>query len=822
MKMSGPKHPELLIVGEAPGEEEDDAGEPFVGKSGQLLRNVLGEIGYDLKAVSFTNVVRCRPPENKITKRYIDLCSQFAVRDIEASGAKLVFLLGNSPLQGVLHETGITSWNGVLIKKGDVTYVPLYHPAYILRDMTRMSEWLNAMLDATEGDTKQSDSYELSYPQTVTDVLAMAEDLRQYKYISFDTEVQSLNPFTERSLLLAVSFARPGVAYSLPVDHPEAWWDISNANHRHANDHDVIVQEIINILQEHSGHLIGHNVKFDQMQAYGLLGDLEIDAAGDSMIISHLLDSRSGIHGLKRLAGLNLGMYEYDRELKAYVAAHKEANFDRGGSYAKVPLDILLPYSAKDAEATLKLHGLLYERLSKKQKVLYKQMIMPLSNSLTRMQCTGMAVDYYVANRYDLIYRNIQRGVLNSICADKYVKKIVKKDGKAFNPNSSLQTGKLLYKYYKAPITVKTKGGAPSTSADVLNVLKADYPIAEDIRYYKLLTKMVGTYLHPCATGVWSSDDGKVRTTYNIHGTVTGRLSSSQPFNAQNIPTPEKEPGTLLEFLPIKNMFTHSYWVSGKSKGVVMSVDQSGMELRVFASVSKCENMIEIIKSGKDTHSCVAIMSMTHKPVEDISFEEIAALDKAVRYRYKWTNWTLLYGGDEYTLSNLYSIPIDEAKETVRMYYELFPEVLDYKDWCAEFASTHGYIESPFGRREYLPYINDADNGKRNRSIREAVNMPVQSAASDTVLSALIIIDDKLRRAGYMSRLVNTVHDSVVLDVPEHEIAPTALLCKDVMENVAVYAKEYMPKVDFSWLLCPLKADVEIGSHYGSEEAYNE
>jgi DNA polymerase-1 len=300
-----------------------------------------------------------------------------------------------------------------------------------------------------------------------------------------------------------------------------------------------------------------------------------------------------------------------------------------------------------------------------------------------------------------------------------------------------------------------------------------------------------------------------------LHGTVTGRLSSSSP-NLQNIPTPEKEPGTLLEVLPIKNIFTHSF-----KGGCLMVLDYSGMELRVFASLANCKRMIQIHKSGRDFHSMVAIMAQEHKDLDEITDDDIAKLDKAVRYRYKWTNWTLLYGGDEHTLSGTYDIPIDEAAETVRMYYNFFPEVLEFQRQCVQFAEDNGYIESVFGRREYLPYINDRrDKGQANQAKRAAKNMPVQSTASDTLTMALPMIDAEMQKAGLKSLLVNTVHDSILLDVYPDEVDDVAALCKDVMENIAKYAKMYMPSIDFSWLRVPLKVDIEVGTHYGTLEEY--
>jgi DNA polymerase-1 len=452
-------------------------------------------------------------------------------------------------------------------------------------------------------------------------------------------------------------------------------------------------------------------------------------------------------------------------------------------------------------------------------------------------------LDDYVAKRYTHIYTKKRQEIYNTIQADKNVKRLVKSKQKdldvgkkkikfEFNPGSFAQLQLLYYTYYKMPVVGVTETGAPTTKSSALKQLEGDYPILQKIRYYKLLSKMLSTYLQPAAEGRWKCADGRVRTTYNLHGTRTGRLSSGgneQRINLQNIPTPEKEPNTLLQILPIKNVFTHSYMKNGICRtkedfqksfgdGYVMSVDYSGMELRVFASLAKCYPMLEIHKSGRDFHSTVAIIATMGKHIGDVTDEDIDGLEKSVRYRYKWTNWTLLYGGGRDTLVRMYGMTEDEAEAVINEYYSAFPEVLDYRKKCIAFAEDNGYIESPFGRREKLYYIADenAQKSKRNSDKRASVNMPVQSAASDTLLVSAVIIDEKLFDSDMDTKLVNTVHDSLMLDVPKDEIEEAAALCTDVMENVTKYAKDYMPALDMSWLISPLKADVEVGSHYGS------
>ena len=823
MPAHGPEDAKLTIVGEAPGAQEDEIGIPFVGQSGELLRNVLREVGFDPeKDVRYTNVVRCRPPDNKLgSKAIIKACSQFAHQELAGTPQGQIWLMGGSALMGILGEVGITAWNGIKVEKGGNTFVPLYHPAYILRNMNMLDEWLDAMLKAVDGEEERK-GFERVIINTVQGMLEMQLDLAEYDVISYDTETSDLNPYAEYSFVLSASFARPGRAYAFPLDHPETPWSVA--------EREQVYDILCDILMSHNGRVVGHNIKFDQLHTLAY-ADIDFAAGGDSMLISHLLDSRRGIHGLKHLAGMHLGMYEYEQELSIYINSHPEANPHKGGSYAFVPLDILLPYGAMDAEATLLLVEKLYDSLSDAQRTLYDEMVIPASNVLCRMQSNGLNLDTYIAARYAKIYNWRQHRLYEELQNDPKVRRMVKKHATnkkwKFNPNSSYHLSELYFEQYKIPVVGETPKGRPSTSAKLYKNLEERFPILHKVRYYKLLTKMLGTYIEP-VQGKWLSADGRVRSTYLLHGTVTGRLASEQP-NLQNIPTPEKEPGTLLETLPIKNVFTHTY-----KGGLVMSVDYSGMELRVFASVAKCMLMISIHKSGLDFHRMVAALSlrMISKndmlQVDDWAYAKaqfqpiIGQIDKPTRYVYKWTNWTLLYGGDEYTLHRMYDVPIEDAQETVRMYYDMFPEVLEYRESCREFAEDHGYIESPFGRRAQLPYINDRDNGKRHKAVREAVNMPVQSAASDTLLCAAIIINRYMQEQCMKSMLVNTVHDSLMIDAHPKEIEHLAHLCKTRMENISKYAAVQMPNVDFSWLISPLKADVDVGTHYGVMEDIDE
>lgn len=841
----------VMFVGEAPGADEDDEGTPFVGYSGRTLREAIDESGLMHYDQVYTNVCRCRPPENKTpTKRQAGYCKPMLMLEIERYNPDLIILLGNVPLDAVLGESGITKWRGTLIEDDDRAYLPIFHPAYVLRRRSELMQWIEDFevafdyMEGTLGNTDVSDEYSVGVVRTEYQALEMFADIVAAGKCSWDTELSGLNPYDGERLIM-MSFA---------VDTPEkkAWAVVANSDTLPTCDV---------LLQSDAIEKIGHNIKFDQLAIMALRGYWVQGIVGDSMLMSYILDPMPGRHGLKPLAGRHLGMYDYDQELSKYTQDHPEADPSDGGDFALVPGEILSQYAAKDAIATLELHNLLSEELTDAMRSLYQDLIIPASDALAVMESSGVLVDQEIVSEYTQAYVEERDRMEHKVASypetQRYIARRKEFDEKyEFNPNSSYQIGDVLYGAIMCPKCGRTMTwhdairdsaddtgtfyarcdscdeirafdkayvdahrfcgivppaltatGRPSVRWDSIKHIELD--IMQPYRIYKLMRKMLSTYLEPAADE-WIDADGRARSSYLLHGTRTGRLASRAP-NLQNIPTPEKEPGTILENLPIKNIFTHSF-----EGGCLMPVDYSGMELRTMASVARCGGMIEVFERGDDLHSIVTEQLYR---VRQSDFNEHDW--KALRYKGKWVNWTLLYGGGWYTLNRIYGVPEQEAKELVDRYYDLFPEILEYKERTLQFVREAGYVTSPFGRRRELPYINDQDPGYRSRAERAALNMPIQSSASDMLLCALVVIVDAMRDNGLKSLIVNTVHDSIMFDVYPGELDDLAWLCVEVMENMpTVYGPEWFPNLDFSWFTVPLLADVEVGSHYGSVKPY--
>ncbi|MFA5036396.1 MAG: DNA polymerase A family protein, partial [Candidatus Izemoplasmatales bacterium] len=509
-----------------------------------------------------------------------------------------------------------------------------------------------------------------------------------------------------------------------------------------------------------------------------------------------------------------LGWYDHESEMDAYALEHPEANprLKKPGSYKNMPLRILLPYSAKDSGAVVLLKDILYAKLTEMQKILYDELIMEISNLLTEIEYNGMEVDKYVAERYRLIYEMRAAELYEEFSKDKLVRrmtkdKVAEKKKWRFNPRSSIHMVEFVYVYGKIPVTTYTKKKVPSTKAEVLEDYVDKIPVLKKILYYKLLLNALSKNIVPALTSKWLSDDGLVHTNFKVAGARTGRIASEDP-NIQNIPTEEKAPGTLLEYLPIKNIFTSRFG----EDGVLLSVDESAMELRIEAALSKCTPMLEAFKSGKDIHTAVSSM------VTGIDYDRI---DRDTRYYYKRVNWTIIFAGTAYTLHKRYKIPMKKAEQLFESYFDQFPQIEQFIEDSIKFACKNGYSESPFGRRRYYTYIKSTeDSPAKFADERASANMPVQSPASDIVLMSAVIIRKEMDKRGMDTKsmlMINTVHDSIVIDCRKEVVVEVAALCVEIMENIIHWAGIYMPHIDFGWLICPLKADVEVGSHYGNK-----
>jgi DNA polymerase-1 len=305
--------------------------------------------------------------------------------------------------------------------------------------------------------------------------------------------------------------------------------------------------------------------------------------------------------------------------------------------------------------------------------------------------------------------------------------------------------------------------GHYSTSAEVLEALRGKHPVVDWILEYRELSKLKSTYLDALPQEV-NPETGRVHTSYNQTGSVTGRIASSEP-NLQNIPI-RTDIGR-----EVRKAFIASpgYWL--------LSADYSQIELRIVAHMSDDQAMLAAFRAGQDIHAATAA-AIYGVPLE--------AVDKAQRRRAKSINFGLIYGMSAFGLTRATDLTLAEAEDFVEAYFRKFPGVKRYLDGVRRLAAEQGYVETLMGRRRYFPGLkNQSDRNTRNREEREAINAPIQGTAADIMKIAMIRLPPALKQAGLSGRMILQVHDELVIECPEKELTQTAAIVQKVMAGAA-------------------------------------
>jgi len=518
---------------------------------------------------------------------------------------------------------------------------------------------------------------------------------------------------------------------------------------------------------------IGHNMKYDGLVLLNH-GLRVFPFSFDTMIAAWLLDPESHRLGLKKMAEseLNIAMME----IKELIGnGKKQITMD------KVAVEDVAPYAGADAEIPLRLEKILKERLIENDLIkVFTDIEMPLVPVLMDMEHTGIKVDehFFVKFAKELKQRLAE--------IEKRVYELV---GYNFNLNSTQQLSKVLFETLKLnppDSSNKTKAGTYSTSADVLEMMKDEHEVVPLILEHRELSKLVSTYLDALPKQI-NPKTGRVHTSFNQTGSVTGRLASSDP-NLQNIPT-RTELGHRVR----------RGFIADDGK-LLVSVDYSQIELRIAASMSGDKAMMEAFMAGEDIHAATAA-AIYNVPIDKVTKDQ--------RRHAKAINFGLLYGMNEYGLMRATELTLSEAIKFRDEYFAKFPGIKNYIESTRERAYKLGYVETLLGRKRYFPQLKgSAQPQVRVRAEREAINAPIQGTAADIIKIAMIRLPGELAKARLQAKMLLQVHDELLLECPEDQLDKTIEVTKDIMENA------YQMDI-------PLKTDAAYGSNWGELKAYN-
>jgi DNA polymerase-1 len=420
------------------------------------------------------------------------------------------------------------------------------------------------------------------------------------------------------------------------------------------------------------------------------------------------------------------------------------------GGYYDVPLDRLAEYAAEDADITLRLRDVFGVELARHgQQKLFREVEMPLLQVLADMEKAGVLLDRAHFARLSLENSARLRAAAGAI---------YELAGGEFNLNSTRELGEILFEKLGLRKVKKTKTGY-STDITVLEALQHEHPVIRKIIEYRTLSKLQSTYID-VLPGLINPESGRLHTSFNQAVVATGRLSSSDP-NLQNIPARDEFGRT------IRKGFV------APAGAVLLSADYSQIELRLAAHLSGDSAMQRAFREGRDIHNLTAA-SVFGVREDDVTPD--------MRRQAKIINFATIYGVSPFGLSQQAEIGIREAAAFIDRYFETYPGFRAYIDRTVNFAREHGYVETMLGRRRKVEDIDSTVTFRREGAERVAINTPIQGTSADMIKLAMIAIHAELAGRGLRSRLILQVHDELVLEVPEDEVAAVTALVKEKME----------------------------------------
>lgn len=627
--------------------------------------------------------------------------------------------------------------------------------------------WLNELLDGSDGTIKtdhpngrihaaQFEAKEVSTSERasvttidrrqydiITDRAVFAEWIDRLNHCSefaFDTETDGLDYMSAH--LIGVSFAiEEGKAAYVPVGH-----DYLDAPEQ--LERQFVIEQLKPLLESEKIGKIGQNLKFDA----SIMARYNIEMKGikhDTMLASYVYNSTGGKHDMDSLA---LRFLQHSCISFEQLAGKGKNQL----TFNQIPLAQAGEYAAEDADVTLRLHHRLNGLLEQEEGLqrVYHDIEVPLVSVLSRMERTGVFID-------------AQKLQKQSVEITQRLKELEQKAfeiaDQEFNLNSPKQLQTILFEKMALPVVKKTPSGAPSTNEEVLQELALDYPLPKVILEYRGLAKLKTTYTDKLPKMICKST-GRVHTSYHQAVTATGRLSSTEP-NLQNIPIRNEEGRRIRQaFIAPKG------WK-------ILAVDYSQIELRIMAHLSGDRALLEAFQQGKDIHAATAA-EILGIAIEQVSSEQ--------RRRAKAVNFGLIYGMSAFGLAKQLGISRTEAQHYMDTYFERYPGVMAYMEDIRLFANEHGYVETLYGRRLYLPEIKSSNGMRRKAAERAAINGPMQGTAADIIKKAMLLVDQWIQEFGDgRVKLLMQVHDELVFEVQESYLSEIENKIQKLMESSA-------------------------------------
>tara|TARA_B100000579_G_scaffold356964_1_gene312801 strand:- start:3017 stop:5287 length:2271 start_codon:yes stop_codon:yes gene_type:complete len=688
-------------------------------------------------AFDFDQYQLCSDPTiKKVLKRDCDI-------DIDANVYDWIVLVGSEALKYFTKINSVTEYSG---KKVEEKFLPVINPAMLKFKPEAKKTWdesKESIIKYINGEIE-----EVIIDESIAFGIQDTGDCNNYlrealeddgDYIALDSETTGLYPRDGHILGISLSYnGKQGVYIST----------------------DCFDDESERLLQELFAEktVIFHNAKFD-MAFFEYHFNFKFPKFEDTMLLSYLINENPGNHGLKTLAIKYTPYGDYEKPMYDWMDNYRKENGILKGEFqwGSIPFDVMKTYAAMDALCTY----LIFDKFKKikqnpKLKWVYDNILIPGTRFLIDAQDNGVPFDKTrLYKSQELMQDNIDEAI-TKLYQDSAIGRWEKINDKDFNPNSTVQLRSLLFDHLGLqPTGKKTGTGAHSTDAEVLGELKSQSEVPGLILDIRQRSKIKNTYLDKIIPQL--DRDSRLRTSFNLHGTTSGRLSSSGKLNMQQLPRDNPA---------VKGC------IKAAEGNKIVAMDLTTAEVYVAAVLAEDKALMEVFRSGGNFHSSIA-KTVFRLPGDVDNIAEHFATE---RQAAKAVTFGIMYGAGPKKISEqvtkdsgTYFSP-SQAKEVIDDYFQSFHKLKSWIDTNHRFIEQNGFVYSFFGRKRRLPNVKSSDAGVKSHSIRSGLNFLVQSAASDINLLGAIDMHADIQASKMKARIFALVHDSILAEVPEDEI----------------------------------------------------
>ena len=711
------------------------------------------------------------PTLSKVLMKDVDL-------EFDPDAYEWIILIGSEPLKYYTKVTQVMQYAGTIV---DDKFLPTINPAMLSFKPEAKKTWEDArnnIIGYISGDKKKAEINDEKFVGITTtegtlDYIQRCID-SPYDFIGIDSETTGLYPRNGYILGISLCYQPDSGAYI-------------NA--------DTIDESVEEKLQElfDKKRMVFHNAKFD-IPMFEYHFNVKISQFEDTMLMHYMLDENPGTHGLKMLAMKYTDYGDYEKPMYTWMDEYRKQNgvLKDDFKWEWIPFEIMQTYAAIDACATFTIFEK-FERALKKGNPnlmrVYKTILLPACRFLMAVQDNGVPFDKerLIASQ-DLMLEEITDAV-DKLQSHPGVIAFQEAEGKEFNPNSVLQLRKLLFDYVGLePTGIKTEKGENSTNAEVLEKLALQHEIPQLILDVRKKTKIKNTYLDKIIPQL--DRDGHLRTNFNIHGTTSGRLSSSGKLNMQQLPRDN----------PIVKGC-----IRAPEGHQIVAMDLTTAEVYVAAVLADDLELQDVFRSGGNFHSTIA-----HKVFKlDCEVEDVAEKYTTYRQAAKAVTFGIMYGAGANKISEQVTkdggkLSVVQARQIIKEYFGAFWKLEEWIEAQKALILKNGSIYSHFGRKRRLPDVKSDNKGVQGHAIRSGLNFLVQSAASDINLIGAVEAHGILNQKKMKSKIFALVHDSVLAEVPNEEVEEyCSILQTEIQRDRGIYIPG-----------APVGCDFEIGEDY--------